>query len=264
MCFYLYEYPTPANNSSALTRGRMHGGGCKYKIGSGWQSAHQTIEAGDGNLLVIHKNKNAYHYRDTARNGTSSWQGSRWSRKIGSGWNAKDIIFVDNGSRTAQRFYYIDKRTGVLCFYQNLTPNMTSKWRGSRCSQKIGGGFGKFKKVLYAGRLTPRGESLLAIKRDGTMCHYINKDFAGSGQWLGSNCSIRLGGGWNKFRTLLSGSNGKIYGVKHNGDMCLYKLAIRRGTIGHPLWQGKNCSMKIATQWNARDIVFGGSVNRVN
>jgi Tachylectin/Trypsin len=149
----------------------------------------------DGDLL--------WYRKDT---GESPWQGPK---KVGSGWNFKDVIPAGGNS------VYALTNDGHLLWYQHQGFNDgTFAWKGP---VEVGKGW-TFTKIFSG------GEGIVyALQADGSLLWYRHGGYANGGgpeTWTGPKA---VGSGWGQFKDVFSNGQGAIYAVRPNGDLLLYQ-----------------------------------------
>ena len=165
-------------------------------------------------VYAIANNDDLVWYRKDT--GDSPWQGPK---KVGSGWNFKDVIPAGGNS------IYALTEDGNLLWYRHDGFNEGSfRFRGP---VNVGRGW-HFSKIFSG------SEGIIyAIKNDGTLLWYRHDGYAaGVGPVSGPKV---IGSGWGQFRDVFSMGQGAIYAVKPNGDVLLYQ---HKGyATGDSIWE---------------------------
>lgn len=137
--------------------------------------------------------------------GEAPWQGPK---KVGNGWNFKDVIPAGGNS------IYALTEDGKLLWYRHDGFNDGS--RNFPSTVEVGHGW-TFKKIFSG------GEGIIyAIKNDGELLWYKHGGYADGGgpqTWVGPKS---IGAQWNGFKDVFSNGNGDIYAVTTNGDLVFY------------------------------------------
>ena len=172
--------------------------------------------------------------------GESPWQGPK---KVGNGWNFKDVIPAGGSS------IYALTEDGKLLWYRHDGFNDGSvNWQGP---VSIGRGW-TFTKIFSG------GEGIVyAVQADGSLLWYRHNGYADGGgpnTWIGPKA---VGSGWQDFKDIFSSGEGKVYAVKPDGTLLLYQQI--GWETGERSWQA---ARQVGTGWaNFRQIIpVGGGV----
>ncbi len=206
-------------------------------------------------IYAITENRDLLWYRHDGRNDGSFRWASNEGKKVGNGWNAKEVFSGGGG------IIYAIQDNGDLLWYRHDGRNDGSfKW-ASNAGKKVSTGWNGFSTVFSGGdgviyaieeaSRDPRtgqrtGGHLLWYRHDG------RND--GSFRWA-SNEGKKVGTGWNGFSTVFSGGDGIIYAIQDNGDLLWYRHNGR--SDGSFRW-AENSGKKVGAGWNGFSTVFSG------
>jgi hypothetical protein len=169
--------------------------------------------------------------------GEAAWQGPK---KVGNGWNFKDVIPAGGNS------LYALTNDGHLLWYQHQGfNNGTFAWKGP---VEVGNGW-TFTKIFSG------GEGIVyALQADGTLLWYRHGGYADGGgvnTWTGPKA---VGSGWQEFKEIFSSGEGKVYAVKPDGTLWFYQQI--GWQTGERSWEK---ARQVGTGWaNFRQIVPAG------
>jgi hypothetical protein len=189
-------------------------------------------------------------YRHDGRNdGSFRWASSQ-GKKIGVGWNVKEL-FASNGivyaiTPVVEASLPIGIGPGMgghpasggdLMWYRHVGREDGSfRWEGPK---KVGNGWGSLKTVFSGG-----DGIIYGIQDNGDLMWYrhVGRE-DGSFRWEGPK---KVGAGWGAFRKVFSGGDGIIYGIQDNGDLMWYRhLGREDGSFRWASNQGK----KVGAGW---------------
>ena len=207
------------------------------KISSGFDNFRQVIIGGEKTFYAVNASGELVWYKFIKK----FLRLSRWvdnhARVIGSGWDAFKFILSN-----ANNIIYAIKPSGDLMWYKHIgQSNGSADWANPH-GIKIGSGWHKFKAVFGS---HSRG-IIYAIKTNGDLMHYNHLgENDGSVNWENSH-GVKIGSGWDKFKSVSAGNDGYIYAIKTNGDLMMYQfLGLNNGTAN---WENSH-GVKIGSGW---------------
>jgi hypothetical protein len=186
-------------------------------------------------VYAIKNNGDLVWYRKDS--GESAWQGPK---KVGSGWNFKDVIPAGGNS------VYALTNDGKLLWYQHQGFNDGAfAWKGP---VEVGNGW-TFTKIFSG------GEGIVyALKADGSLLWYRHGGYAdggGANTWIGPKA---VGSDWQGFKDLFSSGEGRVYAVKPDGTLLLYQQI--GWQTGERSWEQPR---QVGTGWaNFKQIIPAG------
>jgi hypothetical protein len=222
------------------------------KDGSTFMSQRSGLSDGDraiiddmystGLIYGVALNGDLLWYRHDGRNDGSFVWAANSARKVGIGWNFKQVFSGGNG------VIYGVALNGDLLWYRHDGRNDGSFVWAANSARKVGIGW-NFKQVFSGGNGV-----IYAVAQNGDLLWYRH-DGRNDGSFVwAANSGRKVGTGWN-FKQVFSGGNGVIYGVALNGDLLWYRHDGRND--GSFVWAA-NSARKVGIGWNFKQI-FSGS-----
>jgi|GEM_PF-1978099 len=183
-------------------------------------------------------------YRHDGRNdGSWKWFDNN-ARKVGTGWDFKQVFSGDNCDGVIYAITY----TGDLLWYRHEGRNDGSfKWFDG-AGRKVGSGW-DFKQVFSGG-----DGVIYAITYTGDLLWYRHEGRNdGSWKWF-DGTGRKVGTGWD-FKQVFSGGDGVIYAITHTNDLLWYRHDGRND--GSWKWFD-GAGRKVGTGWDFKQVFSGG------
>jgi hypothetical protein len=233
-------FPAKLTTSSTTTTSNIPAA----SIGAAASTAgNTTVTAGlsstaSGVIYALSDDNNLMWYKHTGRtNGSFNWA-TQEGKKVGAGWDFKQIFSGDNNV-----IYAITPNNDLLWFRHDGHNDGSFRW-GTTEGKKVGSGW-NFKQifsgdngVIYA--ITSNGD-LLWFRHDG------RND--GSFRWATAE-GKKIGNGWN-FKQVFYGGDGIIYAITSNGDLLWFRHDGRNdGSFRWAAAEGR----KVGSGWNFKQV----------
>ncbi len=206
----------------------------------------------DGAVTTIYgvkPNGDLQWYRhDGWQDGTARWTAGEGGNKISGGWDIYRTVFSGGNG-----IIYGVKPNGDLQWYRHDGwKDGTARWTAGEGGNKISGGWDIYRTVFSGGN-----GIIYGVKPNGDLQWYRHDGWQdGTARWTAGEGGNKISGGWDIYRTVFSGGNGIIYGVKPNGDLQWYRHdGWKDGTARWTAGEGGN---KISGGWDIYRTVFSG------
>ncbi len=219
------------------------------KVGVSWQNFKDVFATSDGVIYAIQTNGDLLWFKHNGwQNGAVQWANNGNGIKVGNGWqNFKDVFATSDGV-----IYAIQTNGDLLWFKHNGWQNGAVQWANNGNGIKVGNGWQNFKDVFA----TSDGV-IYAIQTNGDLLWFKHNGWQnGAVQWANNGNGIKVGNGWQNFKTVFATSNGVIYGIQPNGNLLWYR---------HDGWQtgasswANNSGAIVGNGWLAFTSVFATS-----
>jgi hypothetical protein len=211
-------------------------------LNAGESSSFPLVAEPRGIIYALMDNGDLMWFRHTGReDGSFSWVSSE-GKKVGNGWNARQVFSGGGGVIYALQY------NGDLLWYRHTGREDGSFAWVSNEGKKVGSGWGA--KQVFSG-----GNGIIyALMDNGDLLWYRHTGREdGSFAWT-SNEGKKVGNGWNA-KQVFSGGDGVIYVLKDNGDLLWYRHTGREdGSFAWVFNEGK----KVGSGWNAKQVFSGG------
>lgn len=208
------------------------------------QSSSLTLRAAvQGVIYAVADNGDLLWYRHTGRDdGSFEWAANE-GKKVGHGWNAKQVFADGDGA-----IYALMANGDLMWFRHTGREDGSFDWAANE-GKKVGNGWNA-KQVFSGG-----GGVIYALMENGDLLWYRHDGRQdGSFAWA-SNQGRKVGSGWNASQ-VFSGGDGIIYALMVNGDLLWYRHTGRED--GSFAW-ASNEGRKVGHGWNARQVFSGGN-----
>lgn len=193
-----------ANNSNGI------------KIGSGWQYFKFVFATNGGVIYAVQSNGDLIWYKHNGwETGAATWANGGSGVKIGSGWQHFTTVFASSNGV----IYGIQPGGDLLWYKHRGWQNGSSTWENNGNSRRVGSSWQGFRSVFAT-----NSGIIYGVQNNGDLMWYWHNGWeTGVGTWSNAGVGIRVGGDWQKFKSVFAtkttpisgyyGDESVIYGI---------------------------------------------------